>query len=321
MADESSRKDPAWKYGQLQNDQDKNTFVCGFCSKVTKGGVYRMKQHLVGGYRNVTACTKCPDHVKEEIKEYMSKKKDIKEQRNLIVDIDVEDYDIEDEDEGSVSVNNITTPRGPSLKKPRQKGPMDAFFTPNPETVVQNRKDKGKQTSLNGAYKKEMREHTIQRIARWFYDAGVPLNACTYDSFAPMIESIGQFGPRLKPPSYHELRVPCLKKELEATNELMSNHMAEWAKVGCTVMADGWTDRRNRTLINFLVNSPKGTMFIESIDASSYVKDGKKMFELLDNFVDQIGEANVVQVVTDSASANVMAGKNVDYLQVITLIC
>ena len=59
-------------------------------------------------------------------------------------------------------------------------------------------------------------------------------------------------------------------------------------------------------------------MFIESIDISSYVKDEKKMFELLDNFVDRIGEASVVQVVTDSASANVMAGKNVDYLQVIT---
>ncbi|KAA0040972.1 uncharacterized protein E6C27_scaffold125G001750 [Cucumis melo var. makuwa] len=89
----------------------------------------------------------------------------------------------------------------------------------------------------------------------------------------------------------------------------MSSHKAEWAKVGCTVMADGWTDRRNRILINFLVNSPKGTMFIESIDASSYVKDGKKMFELLDNFVERIGEANVVQVVTDSALANVMAGR------------
>ena len=50
------------------------------------------------------------------------------------------------------------------------------------------------------------------------------------------------------------------------------------------------------------------------------MKDGKKMFELLDNFVDRIGEANVVQVVTDSASPNVMACKNVDYLQVITLI-
>ncbi|GMP82470.1 hypothetical protein CsSME_00036757 [Camellia sinensis var. sinensis] len=31
------------------------------------------------------------------------------------------------------------------------------------------------------------------------------------------------------------------------------------------------------------------------------------MFELLDNFVERIGEANVVQVVTDSASANVLA--------------
>ncbi|KAA0060647.1 uncharacterized protein E6C27_scaffold22G005340 [Cucumis melo var. makuwa] len=124
-----------------------------------------------------------------------------------------------------------------------------------------------------------------------------------------MMESIGQFGPGLKPPTYHELRVPCLKKELEATNELMRSHKAEWPKVGCTVMADGWTDRRNRILINFLVNSPKGTMFIESIDALSYVKDGKKMFELLDNFVERIGEANVVQVVTNSASANVMVGR------------
>ncbi|TYK16403.1 uncharacterized protein E5676_scaffold21G001980 [Cucumis melo var. makuwa] len=172
MADESSKKDLAWKYGRLQNDQDINTFVCGFCSKVTKGGVYRLKQHLVGGYRNATACRKCPDHVKEEIKDYMSKKKEIKEQRNLIVDIDVQDYGIEDEDEGSISVNNRATSSGSSLKKPRQKGPMDAFFTSNPEIVVQNRKnDKEKQTSLNAAYKKEMREHTIQRIARWFYDA------------------------------------------------------------------------------------------------------------------------------------------------------
>ena len=49
-------------------------------------------------------------------------------------------------------------------------------------------------------------------------------------------------------------------------------------------------------------------MFIESVDASSLSKDANKMFELLDNFVERIGEANVVQVVTDSASANVLAG-------------
>ena len=62
-------------------------------------------------------------------------------------------------------------------------------------------------------------------------------------------------------------------------------------------------------------------MFIESIDTSSSVKDGKKMFELLDNFVERIGEANVVKVVSDSASTNVMESKNVEYLQVPPLIC
>ncbi|XP_028092495.1 uncharacterized protein LOC114292681 [Camellia sinensis] len=50
-------------------------------------------------------------------------------------------------------------------------------------------------------------------------------------------------------------------------------------------------------------------MFIESIDVSSYSKDGNKMFNLLDNFVEKIGKANVIQVITDSAAANVLARK------------
>ncbi|XP_042374681.1 uncharacterized protein LOC121968315 [Zingiber officinale] len=74
-------------------------------------------------------------------------------------------------------------------------------------------------------------------------------------------------------------------------------------------MADGWTDKRQRTLINFLVNFPKGSVFIVSIDASDYAKTGEKIFQLLDQFVERVGEVNIVQVVTDSASNNVLAGK------------
>ncbi|KAI8551502.1 hypothetical protein RHMOL_Rhmol06G0191700 [Rhododendron molle] len=54
----------------------------------------------------------------------------------------------------------------------------------------------------------------------------------------------------------------------------------------------------------------RGSMFVESVDASGYSTTGDKMYKLLDNFVEQIGEANVVQVVTDSAATNVMAGNN-----------
>jgi hypothetical protein len=45
-------------------------------------------------------------------------------------------------------------------------------------------------------------------------------------------------------------------------------HEDAWSQYGCTLMSDGWTDRRGRHLINFLVNSPKGTFFLESVDAS-----------------------------------------------------
>ena len=59
-------------------------------------------------------------------------------------------------------------------------------------------------------------------------------------------------------------------------------------------MSDAWMDKRQRSIINFLVNSPSGTMFLKSIDASDYVKTSEKLFELLDDVVEEIGEHNVV---------------------------
>eukprot|EP00253_Pinus_taeda_P018293 PITA_18293 len=73
-------------------------------------------------------------------------------------------------------------------------------------------------------------------------------------------------------------------------------------------MSDGWTDQRNRTIINFLVFIPQGTMFLKSVDASDKVKDGHLLFQLLDQVVEE-GVANVVQIITDNASNYVLAGK------------
>nr|KYP35509.1 hypothetical protein KK1_043451 [Cajanus cajan] len=165
------------------------------------------------------------------------------------------------------------------------------------------------QTSLNDACNKEARARVIQYIARFFYRNGIAFNVARSKSFKLMVEAIGTYGPHLKPPSYHELRVPLLKKELEYTKGLLKGHEEERVKYGCSIMSDGWTDRKSRTLINFLVNSSMGTMFVKSVDASEYTKTGEKVFELLNSFVEEIGEKNVVQVVTDNGSNYVMAGK------------
>ncbi|XP_059635849.1 uncharacterized protein LOC132278033 [Cornus florida] len=310
MPSDGLRKDPAWNYSHLENPKDTNAVTCNFCAKVTKGGIYRAKQHLAGGYRNVSACPRCPSSVREEIKEYMSKKKEEKDQMNLLPSDEINFIDGEDEDDimevnnrgkrvasaGSASVN--------SSKMQKQKGPIDLYFTPRPKIVVQKRKEGGKQTAINDACKKELRRRACAAFARWMYDAGIAFNAVKYDSFAEVVEAIGQYGPGMKPPSYHEVRVPLLRKELDNTNALMNDHREEWSKFGCSLMADGWTDKRGRTLLNLLVNSPRGTMFIESIDTSSFSNDGDKMFDLLNKFVNRIGVANVVQVVTDNESSN-----------------
>jgi len=55
-------------------------------------------------------------------------------------------------------------------------------------------------------------------------------------------------------------------------------------------------------ICNFLVNSPKGTVYLSSVDTSNMSKTTDKVFEMLDVIVERIEEENVVQVVTDNAT-------------------
>ncbi|XP_019241942.1 PREDICTED: uncharacterized protein LOC109221977 [Nicotiana attenuata] len=64
-----------------------------------------------------------------------------------------------------------------------------------------------------------------------------------------------------------------------------------------------------KMIINVLVNSPRGSVFLESHDASNFSTDESKMYSLFRKTIDKIEKENVVQVVTDNASENVSAGK------------
>ncbi|XP_066347610.1 uncharacterized protein [Miscanthus floridulus] len=92
--------------------------------------------------------------------------------------------------------------------------------------------------------------------------------------------------------------VPLLGKAMEQVNKIKEKHEATWKQYGCTLMSDGWTDSRH--LINFLVNSPEGTFFLESVDASSEVHDAPMLTDLLQQRIDLIGGDKVVQVVTNN---------------------
>ncbi|KAK4423958.1 hypothetical protein Salat_1978700 [Sesamum alatum] len=224
----SSRKDPAWNYGSLPDPKNSNNVQCNFGSNVYKEGITRLKQHLIGGYRNAIICPKCPEHVKEEIKNFQQKKPEFKEQMNAIPHFDAiaEDeacWEAEQEQNQkrkfSSSGGEGSSAASVQPKKSTQIGPINLFFRKEPTEVTQQRR--GKEAYAIDEAKKKLRENAIQKFARWMYAAGLPFNAVNYDSLEPTIEAFGQYGAGIKPPSYYEVRVKYLKKELEHTNNIL----------------------------------------------------------------------------------------------------
>ncbi|VVB04140.1 unnamed protein product [Arabis nemorensis] len=221
-----------------------------------------------------------------------------------------DDYDYENEVQLQPSNHKDHARQGQSghsfLKN--RRGPMDRFVVQPPPDVLKGRKDT--KQDIYGVCDKELRDRACSAIARWFYNAGIPFNAATYDSFREALELVGLYGPGFKPLTMYELRVPLLKKEVKETEKQLVEHKTEWATKGCSFMSDGWRDSVvQKDLLNFLVNSPKGSIFIKSIDVSEVVKDSNLLFNMLDNMVEEVGESNVVQVVTDNASNYVKARK------------
>ncbi|CAI8605679.1 unnamed protein product [Vicia faba] len=109
------------------------------------------------------------------------------------------------------TVKRIVESETSSMAVNRTKGPLDLVYK------------KSKDTSINDACDKEARARTIQYVGRFFYTCGVACNVANARAFKLMLEAVGSYGPHLKPPSYHELRVPILRNELEYTKGLLKN--------------------------------------------------------------------------------------------------
>ena len=66
-------------------------------------------------------------------------------------------------------------------------------------------------------------------------------------------------------------------------------------------MTDAWTDKKGRGVMSLVVHSAHGVCFIDLVDCSGDRKYDKYIFDLVDKCIEDIGEENVVQVVTDNA--------------------
>jgi hypothetical protein len=130
-----------------------------------------------------------------------------------------------------------------------------------PEEIVDERHKGCSQSTIAAKMKsKEQKNYVDMQWALWFYECGVPFNTAAARQFQIAIEAAACFGSGYIAPPY-ELGEPMLQKAVKMTSTLREDHERAWKHYGCTLMSDGWSDKRGRHLINFVVNSPEGTLF------------------------------------------------------------
>ncbi|KAJ1255020.1 hypothetical protein BS78_K297900 [Paspalum vaginatum] len=266
------------------------------------GGINRFKQHLAHEGTGVIRCPQVTEEIKQKCKEDLDRpKKKKRDKQRAEADLR-EDVVITGSREGSDAESKAASSLGGS---PTQKlGPMDRWTRPiDPKATKEEAK---RQQSLNEALWKERTHQVHQYIARWVYTHGIPFNAVDNDEFIEMVEAIGCFGPGLRPPSQYDLREKLLKEEHARMKTLLLDREEEKNKNGCSVMTDAWTDTK-RSIMNVCTHTLEGASFMKSKEMSDVSHTSEVIFELVDKAIDELGEENVVQVVTDNASNNMAA--------------
>ena len=96
-----------------------------------------------------------------------------------------------------------------------------------------------------------------------------------------------------------------------------------WPTSGVSIVSDGWTDPARHPIINFMVSSLNGPVFMKAVDTLGEYKDAQFMGELFIKVVEDVGVESCVQIITDNAPVCKAAGMIVEakYPQVFWTPC
>ena len=96
-----------------------------------------------------------------------------------------------------------------------------------------------------------------------------------------------------------------------------------WPTSGISIVSDGWTDPARHPLINFMVSSLNGPIFLKSVDALGKYKDAQYMGDLFIKVLEDVGVDSCVQIIKDNAPVFKVVGMIVEvkYPQVFWTPC
>ncbi|PKA62545.1 hypothetical protein AXF42_Ash012131 [Apostasia shenzhenica] len=316
--------------------KDKGRVRCNYCRKDVRG-FNRLKHHLGGVGHDVTACIEVPDAVKARMRDLLLEKKkerllkevgelyhpDLPLKRRLSTPLadshdalpefshSLPNFCSEEstvEMESGESENGSSGSAGPS--HPNSSETTENYITKNLPTEVGIAngsipvlcKVEDEHLIVKEEVKDDSVRQAVMHIGRFIYEAGIDPNSINLPSFQKMIDAIASCGSGLRVPSHNELNGWILQEKLKEVRQRVEDVRSCWGKTGCSIVVDGWTDPRGRSLIRFLVDSPLGTVFIRSVDASDIISDVDSLVLLFSKAIEEVGVQNVVQVIAHEKS-------------------
>ncbi|KAH7315178.1 hypothetical protein KP509_21G037900 [Ceratopteris richardii] len=273
-------------------------WTCKYCGKRYTSGATRLLQHLTKLGGQVAACKEIPDHIASEIRQKM-----LGSPNTLPTSIrgyashpsrasaSTSSHEGESHFQGSNIGSSSQSPtQRDSQSHARQSGLGQA-----PGHV---------RSSLT--WIKEKQKIADIEIARTVIMENLSFNLLNSNQWKTMVKAISEVGPcqGWSGPSYSDMRTTKINEEKKRIDLSLAPMREKWSRYGCTILSDGWRERKNRGIINILVSCPIGTFFLRAVEVG---KKGKKttgvfIYRHIKKAIEEVGPSNVVQVVTDNAS-------------------
>ncbi|XP_059658963.1 uncharacterized protein LOC132305321 [Cornus florida] len=265
---------PLWNHVKVlslptRGGGNKNWY-CNYCKKKVIGSYSKVKGHLLKiPNQGVEACKSISNDVFEALKKEHVQSESKRAQQELNVR-KKEEY--------------LSLPEGSDL--------------------LQCKKRKGLAPgALENSFNVAQRDEADKQAARMFYACALSFNFAMCPHFRKF--SLTLANSKLSgytPPTFDRLRTTLLAQEEAHINRKLQPIKDSWKKKGMSLCSDGWSDRQRRPLINVMAASVGGAMFLKAVDASGNIKDAEYVANLFIPVIKDVGEHNVVQIITDNGS-------------------
>ncbi|MCO5581970.1 hypothetical protein L7F22_035859 [Adiantum nelumboides] len=114
-----------------------------------------------------------------------------------------------------------------------------------------------------------------------------------------MVQRIGEYGSGYVPPSSEALRTTLLDREKVIVEQATLNIQRLWAKHGVSLIADGCSDTRKRSIHGFVAYSSGEMYFVHSHDATESGKSADVLSAEWSAAIETIGAEHVVAFIKD----------------------